>query len=300
MAGRMRSPLRALTPARPMSVSLPRVALSGITLIGFWVLGSCQGVSQPQGVAESADAGEHTGVRPVHWGYDGADGPQHWAELCTGYEACGEGHHQSPVNLHSSDRALHGAWSVDYGPTTMHVAHHAHRTELIDNGHTIQGTCSEGSQLTVGDHTYELKQFHFHTPSEHTVDGVHSPMEMHLVHQATDGTLAVLGILFEEGQHNGAFDTLISVLPDAVGDAHVDEGAFFDVDALLPLGRSSYEYEGSLTTPPCTEGVRWLIATERVQMSAAQIAEFSRRIGPNNRPIQRLNDRTIGASRPPE
>jgi len=139
-------------------------------------------------------------ARPAHWGYDGNDGPANWASLDPVYSKCGDGTHQSPINIENTDVKGGTTWSLDYKviPSFM-IEHTEHMEEIVDNGHTIQVTVDAGSTFTFGGETYELKQFHFHTPSEHTIDGKHMPMEMHMVHQSPDKSLAVISLLFEEG-----------------------------------------------------------------------------------------------------
>ena len=147
--------------------------------------------------------------------------------------------------------------------------------------------------MTIADEAYALVQYHFHNQSEHTVKGKHFPMEMHLVHKSASGKLAVVGVLIEEGAHNAAFDPIWSNLPTRKGvETHYAHVAV-DVDALLPTKRTSYRYDGSLTTPPCSEGVRWVVMTTPIQLSAEQIRAFAAIIHDNNRPTQPLNGRPV-------
>ncbi len=166
--------------------------------------------------------------------------------------------------------------------------------DIIDNGHTIQITVDEGSTFTFGDKTYSLKQFHFHTPSEHTIDGEHAPMEMHMVHQSEDGSLAVVGVLFKEGAvPNENFAKIVANLPNAKGESKHITDINLELKVHLPNDNYAYHYVGSLTTPPCSEGVQWLVLRDPVSLTTEQIAAFSSRIGPNNRPTQPVNDRTV-------
>ena len=245
-----------------------------------------------------APAAQHASVRPVHWGYAGSSGPAAWATLCEDYAQCGAGLHQSPINISSNDVDAVRLWEVEYQPTSLNVAHHQHVAQLTDNGHTIQATCDPGSWLIAGGERFELKQFHFHTPSEHSIDDEHFPMEMHFVHQSETGHLMVLGVLVSAGEHNPAFDPLIALLPGAPGESTVDAAYEIDIAALLPASRDSFEYQGSLTTPPCSEGVKWLISVEHIELSTGQLLEFARRLGTNNRPVQGLNGRHVGSTQP--
>lgn len=231
-----------------------------------------------------------------HFNYDHENGPEVWATLSEHWSACGEGKHQSPIDLHTPSMDGTVKVTMSYEPTALNMTHHTHVEDIIDNGHTIQVAYDEASELTVGDTTYELKQFHFHTPSEHTLDGMHFPMEMHMVHATDDGKLAVFGIFFKRGAHNAAFDPIVQNLPNEEGqNVHV-EGSSVDLDDMLPGNRAVYSYSGSLTTPPCSEGVAWFLAMEPVELSTHQIEAFTSRLRQNNRPPQPLNDRSIAKS----
>lgn len=163
----------------------------------------------------------------------------------------------------------------------------------INNGHTIQINYAGADTLTIGNDSYALVQYHFHDPSEHTVNGKHSPMEMHLVHQSAAGKLAVVGVLIDEGAHNKAFDPVWANLPKQKGMETHYSAVTVDVDGLLPAVRTSYRYDGSLTTPPCSEGVSWIVMSTPIQLSAAQIGVFMQLIRDNNRPTQPLNGRGV-------
>jgi carbonic anhydrase len=232
-------------------------------------------------------------ARPVHWGYDAENGPAVWASLSPVYANCGEGKNQSPINLTSAIKGGTSKWRVDYKTTGLVVTHNEHVHELINNGHTIQVTPEVGSTLVLNDKIYHLKQFHFHTPSEHTINGVHSAMEIHLVHQADDESLAVIGVLVWEGMHNDHFNSLIAHLPDAPGQKRSNDSVSIDINANLPHDFEAFHYIGSLTTPPCTEDVQWLVLRNSIVMDKQQIEAFSSRIHNNNRPVQKFNDRQI-------
>src|SRR5687767_1541448 len=147
-------------------------------------------------------------IRPVHWSYSQEDGAEGWAKLSPVYAACGSGKSQSPVDLLTEVGKGTVQWKIDYKATSLHIAHNENVQELINNGHTIQVTPEAGSSITYGGKIYQLKQFHFHTPGEHTINGKHFPMEIHLVHESDDKSLAVIGVLFNEGNHNSNFDQL--------------------------------------------------------------------------------------------
>jgi len=243
---------------------------------------------------DSVPPAASTSARPVHWGYQGDSGPASWASLTPVYALCGEGKGQSPINIVKSDAKAGVAWKFDYKTTSLRIAHNEHMDDIIDNGHTIQVTVDEGSTFTFGDKSFDLKQFHFHTPSEHTVDGQHAPMEMHMVHQNADGSLAVVGVLFKEGKvPNENFSKIIVNLPNAKGETKHITDVNLELKVHLPPHNYAYHYLGSLTTPPCSEGVQWLVLRDPVELTTEQIAEFSKRIGPNNRPTQAVNDRVV-------
>jgi carbonic anhydrase len=164
----------------------------------------------------------------------------------------------------------------------------------LDNGHTIQVNSKTGEKLTVGDNMYALVQFHFHAPSEHTVDGEHFPMEMHFVHQAEDGALAVVGVLVEEGAPNPGIAPLWAQLTAAPGtETTVEIRAEFAEPVFPKVGTGFYHYVGSLTTPPCSESVQWYIRKTPTQLSRDQIAAFTAVYDHNNRPVQARNERTL-------
>jgi len=232
-------------------------------------------------------------ARPVHWGYDGDDGPANWSSLSPVYALCGNGQGQSPIALTSGATSNGPSWKFNYGSTRFAVAHHEHVEDLVDNGHTIQVTVDEGSSLTLNGTDYTLKQFHVHTPSEHTLDGRNMPMEVHLVHQDSAGNFAVVGVLVKEGAANANFAKLVANLPAAKGDTVVVQGGSLDLNLHLPAQEKAFHYVGSLTTPPCSENVQWLVLQDMITLSKDQIEAFSSRVGPNNRPTQPLNARTV-------
>jgi len=228
-----------------------------------------------------------------HWGYGPEDGPAHWAELSREWASCGSGRRQSPIDLHKPTPGEEEPLRLAYRPASFRIRRQEHVLDVLDNGHTIQIDWDEGSHARVGDHEYALVQFHFHAPSEHTVDGRHFPMELHLVHKDQDGKLAVVGVLLEEGERNKAYDVIWSNVPEESGGKRHLENVRLEVEDLIPKTGGTWRYEGSLTTPPCSEGVRWFVATEPVSLSKEQIAAYTRHYTGNNRPVQPSNDRVI-------
>ena len=231
--------------------------------------------------------------RPVHWSYTEEGGPAGWGQLTPVYALCASGKSQSPINIMPGPGKGASQWKVEYKTTSLRIAHNEHMEELINNGHTIQVTPEEGSAITYNGKVFHLKQFHFHTPSEHTVNGKHSPMEIHLVHQADDKSLAVIGVLVQEGRQNNHFDQLIKYLPNAPGEKKTHDSVDVTIGVLVPKELYAYHYVGSLTTPPCSENVQWLVLRDPISMSKDQLKAFSSRLKNNNRPTQAMNDRKV-------
>ncbi len=153
-----------------------------------------------------------------HWSYVGKDGPEKWGSLGPAYATCDKGKEQSPIDIAKSGAGTANPWTINYRPTSLKIVHNEQVVDIVDNSHTIQVNVDEGSTLTTSRGTYQLKQFHFHTPSEHTIDGKSFPMEVHFVHQSADGNFAVVGALFAEGPDNGNLAKLIANFPKAKGD----------------------------------------------------------------------------------
>ncbi|NJN42889.1 MAG: carbonic anhydrase family protein [Flammeovirgaceae bacterium] len=265
-----------------------------MTLAIFVSCSTKQDQAEEQTSADSVAVAAPVSARPVHWGYDGEDGPANWASLSPVYALCGEGKGQSPINIVKSQAKSSATWSFDYKTTSLRIAHTEHMDDILDNGHTIQVTVDEGSTFTFGDKTYSLIQFHFHTPSEHMIDGKNLPMEMHLVHQSDDKSLAVVSVLFEEGkEENPNLAKMIANFPAAKGESNHITDVNLELKVNMPDHNEAFHYVGSLTTPPCSESVQWLVLGKFRKASAAQIKAFSDRIGPNNRPVQALNERAV-------
>lgn len=255
--------------------------------------GSAEAETHPRAGHDAARRGapaEHAAAPAPHagphWGYAGEAGPDHWGEMSEDFAACGTGHMQSPVDLGGAEISGHFGVQASYRPGVLTV---------LNNGHTVQVNFSEGSILTSGINRYKLVQMHFHTPSEETVYGIPYPMAVHFVHVDHAGNLAVLGVLFEEGVHNPELDKVIRAAPRYEQGPRPVNGVTFDPARLLPAGLAVWRYEGSLTTPPCTEGVRWHVATHRAAASAGQIAAIHAIIGDNARPVQPLHGRLLVA-----
>ncbi|MCI0587506.1 MAG: carbonic anhydrase family protein [Planctomycetes bacterium] len=229
-------------------------------------------------------------VAKAEWSYGGETGPEHWGDLSPSYVLAKTGRQQSPVDIVAS-RAIRkdlAALNARYDATSL---------EILNNGHTVEVDYHGRGVIAVDGREYELAQFHFHSPSEHTIDGEHAPMELHLVHTDAGGHLAVIGVLIREGRPHPELALLWRHLPAAPFRKEAVEGVQVDASNLLPGSLASYRYSGSLTTPPCSEGVSWFVLQAPIEASAGQIAAFREVIHGNNRPIQPLNGRTITASR---
>ncbi|SQG64571.1 Carbonic anhydrase precursor [Corynebacterium renale] len=219
----------------------------------------------------------------VHWGYTAEGAPEHWGELSEEYATCGTGTEQSPIDLT-------GATPEDLDDLTF--AYTPSGGEVLNNGHTLQFTPATSQKVTLAGEELELVQLHMHTPSEHHIDGKQLPGEIHLVHKNADGDLTVLGIMLADGAANDLVQYLLDNAP-AQADATTDVTEELDIAALLPAKQEYITYAGSLTTPPCTENVRWIVMTQPVEASAEQLAAFEKLIGANARPVQEHGDREL-------
>jgi carbonic anhydrase len=230
-------------------------------------------------LATAACAGEH-----AHWTYSGAEGPEHWGGLDAAYSACASGRNQSPVDLTGMVEGELPALRLSYQPGGQ---------EVVNNGHTVQINYAPGSTLEVDGHSFELKQFHFHAPSENVIEGKPFPMEAHFVHADAAGNLAVISVMFKVGAGNAELAKAWAQMPEAAGGKHA-LAAPVSATALLPAGHDYYRFNGSLTTPPCSEGVVWLVMKDTATASQAQVEKFMHAMHhPNNRPVQPLNARVV-------
>jgi carbonic anhydrase len=227
-------------------------------------------------------AGDHAG-HGSEWSYEGANGPSAWGRLKAEFGACAGRSNQSPIDIAGTIDAVLPPIRMRYAPGG---------TEVVNNGHTVQANFRPGSAITVDGIEFELKQFHFHAPSENRVTGKSYPLEAHLVHADKDGNLAVVAVFFAEGASNRTIGAVWDRMPKSGEKA--DLPAPVSAGGLLPANRDYYRFNGSLTTPPCSEGVRWLVMKHAVTASKAQIEQFRKTLGfANNRPVQPVFARPV-------
>jgi carbonic anhydrase len=218
----------------------------------------------------------------VHWSYEGSEGPEFWGELTDEFRICSFGSQQSPIDLA-------GAFESDLATLDLNW-NAAADWQVVNNGHTIQANPGDGGYAIIEGKRYALLQFHFHAPSEHAIDGKRFDMEAHFVHKAEDGALAVVGVMLTGGGQNDLFESVMNTAPREKGEAALGTG---DPARLMPDSGAVLRYQGSLTTPPCSETVLWTIMTQPLQVSDAAIAAFTSIYDANARPLQDVNRRFI-------
>ena len=221
------------------------------------------------------------------WSYGGADGPAHWGRLSDQYKACSFGKRQSPIDLGAAHLAQGGDLTLQWQPFAATVSH---------TGHTIEVDPADakaaGGFLELGGQRYRFLQFHFHHPSEHVLAGNRWPLEAHFVHQAVAGhDLAVVAVLFRPGRANDALEQIFSRMPGKPGTVALQSA--LDMSQLLPRSAVTYRYAGSLTTPPCSENVNWVVFRDPIEASSGQIDSFARLFPMNARPVQPLANRSV-------
>lgn len=218
------------------------------------------------------------------WSYEGATAPSHWGELSPGYAACGQGKNQSPVDIKAA---------VQASLPPLRTRYRQAGKSIVDNGHTIQVAFDPGNVLTLDGISFEMRQVHFHAPSEHLIDGKSYPLEAHFVHADQEGHLAVIAVMYKLGAPNPGIARLWAQMPTQPG-RPAPLKSTVRPSALMPVSLSYYRYNGSLTTPPCTEGVRWLVLKKTLTVSKAQVEAFRNTMHqPTDRPAQPLNARLI-------
>jgi len=231
-----------------------------------------------------AQATQAAGPAGHSWGYEGEGAPEHWGKLSPEFDMCSRGLNQTPINIEGTLRVGLKPLQLQYkgGPQT-----------IVNNGHTVQVNVSGGSTLQLDGKTFELLQLHFHTPSENLINGQSFPLEAHFVHKSPEGELAVLGVMYKQGNANKQLEEIWKAMPKEKGEP-TPLPKEVDVQTLLPKQLAYYRFSGSLTTPPCSEGVRWLVLKEPLSISKEQVEQFAAVVHHHNsRPVQPLNGRLI-------
>ncbi len=252
-----------------------RSVVAGIGFLGLMTLGA---------MAQQPAAVQQTGAP---WAYEGKTGPLNWGHLDPAYKACSDGHEQSPIDIHGAHL------NKNLPPIEFHYV--SGIMSMVNNGHTIQVTAPAGSYIVVGGVRYDLVQFHFHHPGEEAVKGKLPDMSLHLVHKSADGKIAVIAVRLNEGNPNAVLAGLWPHLPKTVGatDKAVES---MSPAGLLPADKGYWTYEGSLTAPPCTEGVRWFVFEQTVDISREQLKNFGYLYKVDSRMLQSAHGRKIEAS----
>jgi len=264
-----------------------RVATIGLIGMVAWLLSAASAQAMEQAPAPAAGAAAP--AAPPHWSYSGEHGPAHWGAVAADDAVCGNGKSQSPIDLASAaaKAGKNGAFKIHYESGAV---------ALLNNGHTVQADVSDAADtVSLDGASYTLAQFHFHTPSEHAVDGKHYPLEMHFVNKDAGGHIAVVGVFVKTGAENKLLAPVFSALPSTETPAgtHAGKPVQVDIAAVLPKNHKAYVYSGSLTTPPCTEGVHWIVLEQPIEMSSAQIEAFKTIFHDNHRPLQKTGGREV-------
>jgi len=226
----------------------------------------------------------------TQWSYEGANGPEHWGDLDPEYAACKDGKEQSPIDIRSAKKADLAALRFEYKSGPL---------KIINNGYTavrVNYSPGNGNFLIVGDKRYELSQFHFHRPSEEYIHGKQYDMVIHLMHKASDGKVAAVAVLLKAGSANATIQKLWRYMPKTAGKEEQIAGVEIDPAGLLPRDTSYYTYMGSVTAPPCTEGVTWFVLRTPMDVSVEEIREFAKLYPHDVRPVQPLNGRVVEES----
>ena len=254
-----------------MPLSLSRRGFFRLTAAACPLCATAQGAEPPAGGAP-------------HWGYEGDGAPAQWGGLSPDFKTCAIGVEQTPIDLRGAIKAAPGP--VTFGYRTMPLT-------ILNNGHTIQVNTPPGNKIGIGGTEYELLQFHFHHPSEHLLEGKSLAMELHFVHKAVNGALAVVGVFLQPGAANPALNAVWDAMPAKAGPAHLVKDVTIEPGRLLPEERGYFRYMGSLTTPPCSEGLTWTVFRTPVQVSPEQIRAFGALFPMNARPPQLLGRRFL-------
>jgi len=238
-------------------------------LAGLLACPVCAGLARAEGAAP-------------HWTYEGHGGADEWGALDSRFKACAVGAEQSPIDLKKATKADVGA---------LRTLWRAEAAKVVNNGHTVQVNVGGGSSASLDGDNYTLKQYHFHTPSEHALDGARTDMEVHFVHANSAGKLAVVGVFMTSGARHDGFAAIMAAAPKEEGEAVLP--ANVDPNKFLPKSKARFRYEGSLTTPPCSEIVDWNVFEQPIQVAEADINAFVKLFPMNARPLQTINRRFL-------
>jgi carbonic anhydrase len=229
--------------------------------------------------------GQQRPAAGAHWSYGGPDGPDHWGDLESDFATCKVGTHQSPLDIKDAKEAELAPIHFDYKLSPL---------KIVNNGHTVRVNYEPGSSVTINGIALPLTEFHFHHRSETEIDGQKYDMELHLVHEdPAAGRAAVVAILIKSGSENAFLRDLLSHVPEKVGEQVERKKVVINAADFLPADQNYYVFEGSLTTPPCSEGIKWYVLKTPIEASSSQIAAFAKLYPDNARPVQPLNGREV-------
>ena len=267
-----------------------RDLLKLVAIHGVGAIAPCLGIRPILGISK-ANAAE-----TIQWGYGTKNGPESWSQLSESYQTCATGTTQSPIDL-EADKTNIQAQDPTFAPTPIFHYRPMDLT-ILNTGRTIQVKGNRHNFMELAGDRFTLQQLHFHHPSEHRLEGDRFPMEMHLVHKNEQGALAVLGLFLTEGAENNALKAVWNAMPRRMAKTVAPPDQRIDVEALLPRDRTLFRYIGSLTTPPCSEAVQWMMFKTPIELSAKQVTAFKALFPLNARPIQPINNRWVVESTP--
>ena len=257
----------------------------GLIFIAIFPFFSCNNSKTEEKLNHQVNHELNRDCKEVHWTYNEDEhGPNNWENLCDGFSACG-GQAQSPINIITNEAIGDSnfiALEINYISTPVNI---------VNNGHTIQFNVSGNNTISISDKDYKLLQFHYHAASEHTINGNHYPIEVHFVNQYSSSDYSVVGAMFEEGTASELFTEYLAEFPESKGE--YTSANTIDLEKLLPSNLDYYYYNGSLTTPPCSEIVNWYVLKTPIKASKEQIEKFAKILHHNYRPVMPLNDRKV-------
>jgi carbonic anhydrase len=282
-----------------------KLAVVTMATLGL-TLGACtEEKNHDSGAIQTPNEIDETGVKHAptkHWSYKGDTGPAHWGSFSENYALCATGKKQSPVDITKSVKADLPRLQFNYSTTQMGLVRNDHNLyAVLKAPQSVDFATEKLDSLSIDGETYELLQFHPHTPSEEAINGKRADMVIHFVHQNAQGKLAVVAVHFNQGKANPSVAKMWEGLSQTSSEGNPLEikarkEVQIDVNQLLPEDKNYYTLEGSLTTPPCTEGVKWIVLKQTVSISAQQLAQYKEIYSHNARPLQPLNGRQVLSS----